>query len=100
MAKKTNSERCREYRLRKKAERAAAAKAAAPRRPRAQKEGVQADVEARREALRAKYAQLREAGGKEYEKMLVAARERAARYHARVRAAKKAEARAAKKGAR
>jgi len=95
MAKKSNAERCREYRLRKKAERAAAAKAAATRRPRARKEGAQANVEAR-----AAYAALREAGGKDYERMLAAARERAARFHARRRAEKRTEAKATKRATR
>jgi len=95
MAKKSNAERCREYRERKRAERAAVAKAAAPRRPRARKKAAEPDVEARREALRARYAALK-ADPKAYKAMLVKARERAARFHER----RRAEKAKAKRGAR
>jgi len=87
MVKKTNADRCREYRERKRAERAAAAKATAPRRPRAEKVAAQGNDGARKEAARARYAALK-ADPKAYKAMLVKARERAARFHERRRAEK------------
>ncbi len=89
MTKKTNAERCRAYRARKRAEREAAAKLQSPRAtaPRTKKKAAPTDVEARREAARQRYASVKEAGGKAYREMLAAAKVRAAAYHARVRAA-------------
>jgi len=86
--------RSRAWRERRKA---AGAKAAQPKKVRKAKAEPATDY--RKEAARAAYAELKAAGGRAYEAMKAAARVRAAAYHDRQRKAKKAEARAARKGA-
>jgi hypothetical protein len=95
MAKVSNAERCRQYRLRKKAQKEAAGRALA----RAVSASAKVDAaEQRRAVAKARYAAMKKAGGAEYQKMLKAARARAAAYHQRQRAAKKAAAKEARRG--
>jgi hypothetical protein len=76
--------------------RARPAKARAPK-----AKAASTDAEARKAAARERYRALKAKGGKDYERMLAAARERAAAYHERVRtAATKAQARDKKAGSR
>jgi hypothetical protein len=104
MAKSTSKSaiRRRAWREKRRAERALkAVVAAAQPKKRPKAKAPTTDAEGRKAAARERYRALKEAGGKEYEAMLAAARERAAQFHARRRkAAKKAGARGKKGGVR